>query len=95
MSKPVKSEWVCINCGDVLGHVLGGELYPSVSGEFLHTKGPNLDVTCPKCKARKVFYTSDPVVRAIYQLVGVLSDVSAKAMIEQLGKYIHEEEFRK
>lgn len=93
--KATKSTWVCINCGVSLGEVMGGELYPSVEGKYLRTHGPNLDVTCPECGAKKVFYTSDPIVRSIYQLVGVLSDVAAKAMIEQMGRYIHEQELKK
>ena len=62
--KPVlKSEWLCISCGIVLGRVLGGELHPSVPGENLRTSGPNLAVVCPSCKSVKTWYTSDPIVR--------------------------------
>lgn len=85
----MKSEWYCVGCGKVLGNVYGGEFYPGVPGENLRTSGPNLVVTCPDCKGKKTFYTSDPIVRAVYQLVGALAEVSAQAMTEQIGKTLH------
>jgi len=91
-SKPVlRSDWMCIQCGHILGKVLGGELNPLVEGKFLRTSGPNLQVICPECGATKTWYTSDPVVRAVYQLVGAISDVAARSMVEQIGRAIHEQ----
>lgn len=95
MVKSAKNSWLCIACGYTLGEVMGGEFYPAIEGKYLRTHGPNLDATCPQCGAKKVFYTSDPVVRSIYQLVNVLSDVAARSMIEQLGRYLHEQEMKK
>jgi hypothetical protein len=86
--KSFRSEWQCISCGVSLGRVLGGEYYPSVPGENMRTSGPNLTVTCPKCGTVKTWYTSDAVVRAVYQLVSAVADVSAEAMIQQMGKAI-------
>lgn len=86
--KSYRSEWLCIQCGVSLGKVLGGELYPSVQGSNLRTSGPNLTVTCPDCGGVKTWYTSDAVVRAVYQLVSAVADVSAHAMVEQMGKAI-------
>jgi hypothetical protein len=86
-----KSDWLCINCGERLGGVFGGELYPSVPSDKLRTSGPNLAVTCPKCGSIKIFYTSDPVVRAVYQLVNAISDVAAKSMVNQMGRVIHDQ----
>ena len=85
-----KSDWLCIGCGKRLGGIFGGEFYPGVPGEYLRTAGPNLVVTCPDCGAKKTFYTSDPVVRAVYQLVEAIADVSAHAMVEQVGRAINE-----
>lgn len=93
MSTPAKnggSEWYCVNCSHVLGRIVGGELVPAVDGKNIITSGPNLNITCPKCGAVKVFYTSDPVVRAVYQLVHAISDVAARSMIAQLGKAVHD-----
>lgn len=87
--KVSKSEWQCVKCGEVLGNIFGGELYPLVPGKNLRTSGPNLEVTCPNCGALKTFYTSDAVVRAMYQLVNAIADVAAKAMVEQVGRAIH------
>lgn len=86
-----RNEWVCVSCGHSLGVVLGGEYHPSVEGQYIRTYGPNLSVVCPSCGATKVWYTSDPVVRAIYQLVNSLSSVAAQSMITQIGKAIHTE----
>lgn len=85
-----KTEWQCVQCGYVLGHVLGGEFYPCVPGEQMHTSGPNLAVKCPNCNFIKTFYTADPVVRALYQLVNAVSSVAARSMVEQLGKVVNE-----
>lgn len=85
-----KSDWLCVNCGKRLGGVFGGEFYPDVAPINLRTSGPNLVCTCPDCGTIKTWYTADPVVRAVYQLVSAIADVSAKAMIEQIGKSVHE-----
>lgn len=92
MEKP-KTDWLCISCGTLLGNVLGGEFHPTVPK--IRTSGPNLHVTCPNCGSSKVWYTSDPVVRAVYQLVNSLADVAAQAMVKQIGKAIHTEEFNR
>jgi hypothetical protein len=89
MEKSFKSEWYCVQCSAVLGKVFGNEFVPDVPGANLRTSGPNLVVTCPECGATKVWYTSDPVVRAVYQLVNTLSAVAAKAMVEEIGAEIH------
>lgn len=81
--KPI---WQCISCGETLGHIMGGELQPAVHGEYLMTRGPNLAVRCPKCNTIKTFYTSDPVVRAVYQLVDAISTQMAKRMINQISE---------
>lgn len=85
MARP---EWLCVSCGEVLGVVQGGELYPE-KGLATRTSGPNLVVVCSHCGFTKTWYTSDPVVRAVYQLVSAVSDVAAKSMINQIGKEMH------
>lgn len=84
-----KSDWLCVACGKRLGGVFGGEFYPDVSPSNLRTGGPNLVVTCPECGQIKTWYTSDPVVRAIYQLIDAISTAAAKSMIDQIGHAIH------
>jgi ribosomal protein S27E len=86
--KTFRSDWMCISCGRSLGRVLGGEFYPNVDGANIRTNGPNLTVTCPDCGSVKTWYTSDPVVRAVYQLVEAVAEVSARAMIEQMGRAV-------
>jgi len=87
-----KTEWYCVDCSKVLGHMVGGELQPEVDGKFIRTNGPNLNITCPECGSVKVFYTSDPVVRAVYQLVNAVSSVSAKSMIQELSRYVNNQQ---
>jgi len=87
-----KSDWLCIQCGHSLGRIVGGELYPTVAGEHTHTSGPNLVVICPECGARKVFFTSDPIVKAVYQLVNAVAAEAAHAMIAQMGKAVHKQD---
>jgi ribosomal protein S27E len=85
MAEGKRSEWMCINCGDSLGQVFGGEFFPSVDGKYLRTSGPNLEVTCPNCGQRKTFYTADPIVRAIYQLTDAVATQAARRMVETCG----------
>lgn len=89
-----RSEWLCIKCGRILGRVMGGELYPSAE-PTTRTKGPNLVIYCPECNSAKTWYTSDTVVRAVYQLINAMSEVAAKNMVETAGKAIREAELRK
>ncbi len=82
------NEWLCIDCGTVLGSVLGGELTPSdrVPAKNLRTRGPNLVVVCPNCGATKTWYTADPIVRAVYQLVDAISSELARRVLRQLSE---------
>lgn len=84
-----QSEWGCVRCGHVLGNIFGGEFYPSIEGKFLRTNGPNLVATCPSCSQSKTFYTSDPVVRSLFQLIDAISAEAAKAMIREMGKAVN------
>lgn len=85
-----QSEWRCINnsCSRVLGYVRGGEFYPAedVVGDNIHTRGPNLTVTCPDCGTIKMWYTADPITRALYQLVEAISSVAAKRMVRKVSE---------
>lgn len=92
VEKNFKSDWYCVSCGEVLGGVYGNELIPVIEGYLIKTSGPNLALTCPRCGQVKIWYTSDAVVRAIYQLVNALSSVAAQAMIEQIGAEIHKKQ---
>jgi len=84
------SEWRCINdkCSRVLGEVLGGEFQPSddYSAELLQTRGPNLVITCPDCSTLKVWYTADPITRAMYQLVDAIATQGARRMIKKVSE---------
>jgi len=84
------STWYCINetCKHELGNVLGGEYYPaaSVTGEHLQTRGPNLVVRCPECSTQKVWYTADPITRAIYQLVDAVATQAARRMVSKVSE---------
>lgn len=82
------SKWFCIQCNNVLGEMIGGELRPdaSVPGDHLITRGPNLVITCPQCGSVKVFYTSDPIVRATYQLVDALARQLAHRAVREFSE---------
>lgn len=86
------SEWRCVNekCGRVLGQVLGGEFRPAedISAGNLQTRGPNLVLHCPDCNTPKVWYTADPITRAMYQLVDAMATTGAKKMIRIVGAEI-------
>lgn len=87
------SDWQCISCGKVLGVVSGGELRPSgVPSANLITRGPNLSVTCDMCSAEKTWYTADPIVRSVYQLVDALSTEMARKMIFKAGSLSRRDE---
>lgn len=79
----MNSKWLCIQCGEPLGEMVGGELRPdkNIPGDNFITRGPNLVVTCPHCSSTKVFYTSDPIVRAMHQLVDALATALARRAI--------------
>ncbi len=86
------TQWYCVSCNHVLGEVLGGEFKGAkdVPGDLIQTRGPNLVVTCPQCGGTKVWYTSDPITRALYQLVDAITTVSANRMVNVVGKRLHE-----
>lgn len=81
-----KTQWYCVSCGHVLGHVVGGEFQPAVGGECLMTRGPNLAVTCPECGTVKTFYTADPIVRAVYQFVDAIVTVMTRRLLANLSE---------
>jgi len=82
------NEWYCIGCDQVLGLVLGSELTlaEGIGGEFVQTRGPNLVIKCPSCGSKKVWYTADPIVRAMYQLVDAISSVAASRMVHTISE---------
>ncbi len=84
----MNNEWQCINCGAILGEVAGGELTPGaqVPTKNIRTRGPNLVITCPNCGAVKTWYTADPVVRSMYQLVDALATALSKRVLSQLSE---------
>jgi ribosomal protein S27E len=86
-------DWYCINhsCGAVLGTVLGSELVVSKDStvESVQTRGPNLVVKCGSCGTQKVWYTSDPIVRSIYQLVDATVSIMAARMMKEIGEKSH------
>ena len=86
MNETKKPDWVCVECGEVLGHIIGGELQPVVAGNYVRTRGPHLVVTCPKCSFIKTFYTSDTIVRAVYQLIDAIASVLAQRVLAQIGQ---------
>ena len=86
MNETKKPDWVCVECGEVLGHIIGGELQPVIEGRYCRTRGPHLVVTCPKCSATKTFYTSDTIVRAVYQLIDAIASVLAQRVLTQIGQ---------
>lgn len=86
MNESKKPDWVCVECGTVLGHIVGGELQPIIDGKNCRTRGPHLVVTCPNCSANKTFYTSDTIVRAVYQLVDAIASVLAQRVLSQIGQ---------
>lgn len=87
MARMGPSKWLCIDCGVPLGEVKGGELYPETNLST-RTHGPNLVVTCKDCGFKKVWYTADPLVRAVMQMIDAITEQSAKAMIGAMGKQI-------
>lgn len=87
------NSWVCINndCGHILGEVIGGEFQPAsdVCGDHLKTRGPNLVVACPNCDTVKVWYTADPLNRAIHQLIDTTVSVIVKRAVPEISREMH------
>lgn len=83
------SEWLCVQCSAKLGNVYGGEFYPSVDGKNIQTRGVNLAIVCPSCGATKVWFTSDPIVRSINQLIVAISEEAARAMVNSASRELH------
>ena len=84
------SEWFCVNedCRRNLGSVLGGEFHPAkdITGEQIQTRGPNLVIKCPECGTPKVWYTADPITRALYQLVDATATQAARRMVSKVSE---------
>jgi hypothetical protein len=80
--------WRCINeaCGQSLGEVVGGEFVPAegVGGSLLQTRGPNLVVKCPNCGTVKIWYTADPISRALHQLLDASIDLVARRAVQKI-----------
>ena len=89
--------WYCPDCGTVLGRVIGGELQgiEGIPSTAYETRGANLKVTCPNCQRAKVWYTSDTVVRAIFQLISSISSEVAFQAIKQMAAKVREGELNK
>lgn len=87
-----KVSWYCVSCSKILGEVLGSELTLAggIGGENVQTRGPNLCIKCPDCGSKKIWYTSDPIVRAMYQLVDSISSVAARRMITAVAEEMRE-----
>lgn len=79
------TSWYCTDrdCGEVLGTVIGRELMLNGNIKAI-TDGPNLIVTCPKCGRNKVYYNSDPLVRAVFQLIDALVSAFASRAVKQM-----------
>lgn len=78
-------EWKCPDCDSFLGEVVGGELHPDRSN-LIRTRGANLEIVCRGCGYVKVWYTNDPITRAMNQLIGVMSAEMVKTMMRQYTK---------
>lgn len=85
-----KVEWLCVDCGFILGKVIGGELHPEIPPGKMRTNGPNFVVTCPECGRVKVWYTADPIVRAIYQLTDAMASTAARATVRAISQEMNE-----
>lgn len=85
------TRWYCVNseCGEPLGNVLGAELYVSESVKEVHTKGVNVVLSCPKCGTKKVWYTSDAINRAMYQLIDAIAGQLAYRVMQDITKEQH------
>lgn len=85
MSSQAKNTWVCINCGRVLGMLIGQELEPE-SDVKLRTQGANLLITCPNCDTRKTWFPADPLVRVMKQLIDVIASETARSAVYNVGR---------
>jgi len=85
---PYQTPWLCVNndCNHALGFVSGGEFTPAddVMPSDISTRGSNLILKCPECGTIKTWYTSDPLVRTMNQLIEVMADSVAKRAIHTL-----------
>jgi ribosomal protein S27E len=82
------TNWYCVDCSTVLGKLQGGELIgvKEVPSQNYETRGPNLKVTCPECGRVKIWFTSDNITRALYQLINAIAGESAKKMLHEVNK---------
>lgn len=83
-----KSAWYCVNrdaCDFVLGEVVGGELHLGKDSTAM-TRGPNLVVTCPNCGTHKVWYTSDPLLRANYQMLDTMATMLSQRVLKNISR---------
>lgn len=83
-----KSDWRCVgeDCTNILGEVVGNELEISsnIPGNLIKPRGSNVIITCPVCGARKVWYTSDNLDRAVHQLVEMLAQLISYKIIQKV-----------
>lgn len=81
------NDWFCVECNHVLGHVVGREFTPAetVPHSNIHTRGVDLSVTCPQCSKVKIWYTSDPINRALNQLIDAITSALVMRLMPQLS----------
>jgi hypothetical protein len=77
--------WECIGCSNTLGLLEGTELRPSPDVSCI-TRNSNLALTCPKCGQVKIWYSSDPINRAIYNLIDAMVGQFSKRLLATLGE---------
>jgi hypothetical protein len=82
-------QWRCIGeeCSEVLGILEGNELRVGASVPTI-TRMSNLVLTCPECGTQKIWYSSDPIVRAAYQIVDTLASEFARRSVQHFGKHL-------
>ena len=87
MSSSAHTDWYCVNCGHVIGHVIGKELTPAddVPSNNVRTRGVDLSVQCPECDRVKIWYTSDAINRAINQLIDAVTTAFVHRLVPKLG----------
>lgn len=80
--------WFCVECSHELGYVNGRELSPAdtVPHANISTRGSDLVIVCPNCGKTKIWYSADPLMRALNQLIDAITTALVSRLVPMLSE---------
>ena len=76
--------WYCPDCSNHMGKIIGGELHVNLENvSEVRTVGTRLVLVCKQCGRSKVWFPSDPTIRAMNMLIDAFASNLATTMARE------------